>query len=216
MKITIYNVKGSAGKTPIAVNIALDRGYAIGTNEPFHVLDAFIPDDILLSVIPEEAFPKIPDDIDIVFDLAGSISKSSISIPSALSQSDLVIVPIYNEVKSIHAGIHTILEVAEFTKNIIVVATKLKKHKKDVFKTDWTKSKDFLNIKMFVDDKTKGAVDGGIPVLPLKFSTAFDDIFEKELSISQIMSGDALLNNSYRGVNNQFNELYKVIDNYGK
>ncbi len=29
MKITVYSVKGSAGKTPIATNIALDKGYAI-------------------------------------------------------------------------------------------------------------------------------------------------------------------------------------------
>jgi len=29
MKITVYSTKGSAGKTPIATNIALDRGYAV-------------------------------------------------------------------------------------------------------------------------------------------------------------------------------------------
>ena len=37
MKITVYQAKGAAGKTPIATNIALDREYAIGTNEAFHV-----------------------------------------------------------------------------------------------------------------------------------------------------------------------------------
>ena len=38
-----------------------------------------------------EPFPEIPDDIDIVFDLAGAISEHSHSISSALAQSDLVI-----------------------------------------------------------------------------------------------------------------------------
>jgi cellulose biosynthesis protein BcsQ len=37
MKITIYNMKGSAGKTPLAVNIALDREYALATNEPYNL-----------------------------------------------------------------------------------------------------------------------------------------------------------------------------------
>ena len=45
MKITVYSVKGSAGKTPIATNIALDREYALGTNEPYHILDSFIQND---------------------------------------------------------------------------------------------------------------------------------------------------------------------------
>jgi hypothetical protein len=59
----------------------------------------------------------IPEGIDIVFDLAGSISKGANSIVSALRQSDLVVVPIYNEIKSLKSGVHTILEVSNFTKN---------------------------------------------------------------------------------------------------
>ena len=51
------------------------------------------------------------------------------SITSALSQSDVVIVPIYDELKCLNSGIHTIMEVAEFNKNVIVVATKLTKEK---------------------------------------------------------------------------------------
>jgi len=125
MKITVYSVKGSAGKTPIATNIALDKGYAIGTNELYHVFDSFFPEEKLLPIEPHEKFPEIPETIDIVFDLAGSISREASSISSAIEQSDLVIVPIYNEIKSLNAGIHTIIEVSNFTKNIIVIATKL-------------------------------------------------------------------------------------------
>ena len=131
MKITVYSTKWSAGKTPIATNIALDREYAIGTNEPYHIFDSFIPDNQLLSVDLSDPFPEIPDDIDIVFDLAGSISKSSLSITSAIKQSDVVLIPIYNEIKSITAWLNTIAEVMHFNKNIIVIATKLQKHKKD-------------------------------------------------------------------------------------
>jgi len=80
MKITVYQAKGSAGKTPIATNIVLDREYAIGTNEAFHVFDGFIPDDRLLVLDLTESFPDMPDGIDIVFDLAGAISAQSHSL----------------------------------------------------------------------------------------------------------------------------------------
>ena len=207
MKITIYSVKGSAGKTPIATNIALDREYAIGTNEPYHILDTFIPEERLISIEPHEEFPTIPDDIDIVFDLAGSISRYASSITSAIQQSDLVIVPIYNEIKSLSAGIHTILEVGNFNKNILVVATKLQKQKGEFFK-DWSESADFLNIQSAV--KSKVAFD--LDVLPLKFSKVFDAIFEKELSITQIMEQNPLASYTYREIAQQFNNLYNFID----
>ena len=207
MKITVYSMKGSAGKTPIATNIVLERGYALGTNEPYHIFDTFIPDERLLSIEPHEAFPLIPEGIDIVFDLAGSLSRENESIVSAVKQSDLVIVPIYNEIKSLNAGIHTILEIANFTKNILVVATKLNKQRGEVFK-DWKESEDFKNIEQAVNTK----IPFPVTVLPLKFSKVFDTIFEREQSISQIMQQDPLAQYTYREVANQFNTILAFID----
>jgi MinD-like ATPase involved in chromosome partitioning or flagellar assembly len=208
MKITVYSAKGSAGKTPIATNIALDKGFALGTNEIYHVFDSFFPEEKLLPVEPHENFPEIPDNIDIVFDLAGSISKQSPSISSAISQSDVVIVPIYNEIKSLNAGIHTILEVSNFTKNIIVIATKLQRQKNDVF-SNWNESIEFKNIEKMVNAN----VDFKIPIFPLKFSKVFDLIFEKEKSINQIMEEDALSKYTYREVAKQFDNIYLFIEN---
>ena len=212
MKITVYSVKGSAGKTPIATNIVLDKGYALGTNELYHVFESFIPDEKLLAIEPHEEFPEIPEGIDMVFDLAGSLSQQSPSISSAIQQSDVVIVPIYNEIKSLNAGIHTILEISSLTKNIIVVATKLQKQKNDIFK-DWTGSSDFKNIEQVVKSK----IDFYVPVLPLKFSKVFDTIFEKEKSINQIAAEDSLSKYTYRDVIKQFNDIYSFIEkNYAK
>lgn len=207
MKITVYSAKGSAGKTPIATNIALDKDYALGTNEIYHIFDSFFPEEKLLPVEPHEEFPQIPDDIDIVFDLAGSISKQSPSISSAIMQSDLVIVPIYNEIKSLNAGIHTILEISNFTKKILVIATKLQKQKNDVF-NNWQDSLDFKNIEKMVSAN----VNFPVPILPLKFSKVFDMIFEKEKSISQITEEDALAKYTYRDVAKQFNDIYIYIE----
>lgn len=207
MKITVYSVKGSAGKTPIATNIALDKGYAIGTNELYHVFDSFFPEEKLLPIEPHEKFPEIPETIDIVFDLAGSISREASSISSAIEQSDVVIVPIYNEIKSLNAGIHTIIEVSNFTKNIIVIATKLQKQKGDIF-TNWNNSLDFKNVERMV----KANVDFEIPIFPLKFSKVFDTIFEKEMSINQLIENDGLAKYSYRDVAKQFNDIYLFLE----
>lgn len=209
MRIALYNTKGSAGKTPIATNIALDREYALGTNEPFHVFEGFIPDDRLMAISMEESFPDIPDDIDIVFDLAGSISAHAHSISSALRQADLVIVPTWNEVKSLHSAVGTIREVANFTENILVIATKLQKGRKEELPDgDWTQSAEYKNIKSVIDSRAPFPVT----VLPLKMSAAFDAIFEHEQSIDQLMQSNPLAAYNYRKVNEQFNAIYDYID----
>lgn len=207
MKITIYSSKGSAGKTPIAANIAFDREYALGTNEPFNVLEDVFPDDRVMSIPADETFPELPPDIDIIFDLAGSISRHAHSITSAIRQSDLVIVPIFNEFKSRKSGIGTILEIEPIACNILIVATKLQAQKGEFVK-DWRKSQDFQHIERDIHQNVSTAY----PILPLKLSRAFDTIFDREMSITQIVASDPLLAHSFRHVAAQFDAIYKHID----
>jgi len=207
MKITIYSSKGSAGKTPLACNIAFERGYALGTNEPFHVLEDVFPDDKVMAIRADEAFPKLPPEIDIVFDLAGSISPTAHSITSAIEQSDLVIVPIYNEFKSRKAGIGTILQIEGIAKRILIVATKLQAQRGE-FVSDWTSCKDFETIKADIEANIKTSY----PILPLKLSKAFDTIFDREQSVSQIAATDPLLRHSFKPVVEQFDAIFKHID----
>jgi len=110
----------------------MDQGYAIGTNEVYHVYEGAIEDEKLMTIDLAEHFPEIPEGIDIVFDLAGTISKISHSITSALLQSDVIIVPIINEVKSLNCAIGTLREIDNLqgcNATILVVATKLRKRK---------------------------------------------------------------------------------------
>ncbi len=130
-----------------------------------------------------EPFSEVGNDIELVFDLAGSISKTALSIITAIKQSDVVLVPIYNEVKAIKAGLNTIAEVLELNKNVVVIATKLQKcNKHDIF-TSWSKCEDMKNI----EDAVHSQISLNIPILPLKYSSMFNTIFEQEKPISQLM-----------------------------
>jgi len=120
-----------------------------------------------------------------------------------------VLVPIYNELKCIHAGIHTIRELLPYNKNIVVVATKLVKRKGELFK-DWIDCEDAKNIKAVVDH----AMGQGTPVLPLKFSRVFDTIFEQERSIRQMTEEDALARYTYRDVAAQFDNLISYLEQH--
>lgn len=212
MKIAVYNIKGWAGKSPVSANIALDKDFAVGTNEPYHVYDSLIDERSLISIGLNDEFPLFGSDVDIVFDLAGSISTTSLSITSAIKQSDVVIVPIYNEVKAITAGLHTIAEVSKFNSNIIVVATKLQRRgKHDIF-TDWAKCEDMKNIERVIHSQ----IAKHVPVLPLKYSSVFDTIFEQEKSIHQLMQSGWLNAYHYKEVNKQFDAIYNLINDYAK
>jgi len=209
MRIAVYSAKGSAGKTPISTNIALDKDFCIGTNEAFHIYDSLLDDSQLIALDTEEPFPQelMDTDIDIVFDLAGSISKLAVSITSALSMADIVLVPIYNEYKSLVAGLNTIHQIQAYNQNIVVIATKLQKGKREIFTGDWRQSEDFKN----VEEAVKKKFGDGIPVLPLKFSKVFDNIFEQQQSIKQMMESSGLAQYNYREVAGQFEDIYREI-----
>ncbi len=64
---------------------------------------SLIAENQLLSIGLNDSFPELPDSIDIVFDLAGTISETSHSITTAIKQADVVLIPICNELKAITA-----------------------------------------------------------------------------------------------------------------
>lgn len=210
MKVTVYSSKGSAGKTPISFNLARERDWYVGTNEIEHVYDLVLPEEQVMAIEPEEEFPDFPAEIDIVFDLAGSLSRGNApSILSAVKQSDLLIVPMWNEIKSIRGGLFSIRELQPHAKHILAVASKIRKGKREAFGDDWTQSADFQNVESAIQE-TFGL---DIPVLPLKYSEVFDTIFDRNQSINQICAaGVALERYSYRLVQAQFQSIFDHID----
>lgn len=212
MKVTVFSAKGGVGKTPISVNIALDRGWAIGTNETYHVLESMrrIEDSRMMAIAPTEEFPDIPDMIDMVFDLSGSLGGDSArSIRSAIRQSNVVVVPTNNEFKAINGAYHTINEVRDLNPNIIIAATKLEKGKRDA-PLEWDQCEDFMNIKKTLLE----LVGHEYPVVPLKKSKGYDAIFDQEKSLREIVDRGGIEAFSYRIAAWQFDKLYEEINKF--
>lgn len=220
MKITLYSIKGSAGKTPIATNIALDLGYCVGTNEGIDCYSHLLSDEQFIRVGQNEEFPKFTNDTNVVFDLSGSIGDKALSITSAIKQSNVVIVPIYNHTRSLQGGITTILEVMQFTKHIVVVATKLKKSKDNTEKKkngkliigeyDWTQCEDFINI----ENQVRENINFEVPILPLKLSNGFDVVDDEEKSILQLVEINNLYRHYYKTESEQMQDIYNLMKNY--
>ena len=207
MKVTVYSMKGGVGKTPIAANLALELGWPLGTNEPFNTLEHLFEEDRLLTISPEETFPTLPDDMSCVFDLAGIVSKGAgASIRSAVTQSDLVIVPVCRELKALNGAAQTAALVEELNGNIVFVATKLEKRKGEVFK-DWSQSRDFKEIATYLEN----ALERSVTMIPLKKSKAYDAMFEEDLSISGVIASNPLRAHSFREVREQFDTLIDTV-----
>ena len=206
MKISIYTPKGGAGKTPLAINFVVDKEYALATNESFDAFTGFFNDDQLMFVAADEEFPEIPLDIDVVFDLAGTMSKNDYSTVSAINQSNVVIVPIWNNRLSILGGLKAIKSVYSLDKPVIVVATKLSPKTK-IKDQAWIESKDYKMVYKAV--KSISNEIGYMPaVMPLKISEVFETVLGECISVTELSKKSGLAKYTYRELVEQFDDIY--------
>jgi cellulose biosynthesis protein BcsQ len=189
MKITVYNFKGGVGKTSIALNIVLSLDMGIITNDVYSPIENILPEKQFIKLEKDMSIPEIPEGMNIIFDLGGYIDTRAIE---ALRQSDKVLIPVTNDLINLQVTINAINEIREFNENLIIIANRTVK---DDF-SDISQA-----IKQFYD----------FPVLELKQSRVFSNLFQEKKSIRDIVKQGGLKAYSYRIINEQFDELLKAI-----
>ncbi len=199
-KIAVYNEKGRVGKTPLSLEIALRLGcnYATNQNRPRKDIEAIIPEGEFLQVGPGEAFPTLDDDFPVVFDLAGELVGYEHSIVSALEQVDLIIVPVVNEPDAIMGTAYAITEIKTLktiTADFVIVANMLKKPEE-------AEEIAAQLLPMINDD---------IPVIPIRYSRAFDRILSEGTSIRSVIERGGLYAWSFRNVAREIEHLMSYI-----
>jgi len=201
MKIAVYNEKGRVGKTPLSLEIALRLGYNYATNQnrPRKDIEDIIPDGEFLQVGSNEAFPQLDKDFPVVFDLAGELVGYERSIVSALEQVDLIIVPVVNEADAIMGTAYAITEIKTLdtiTADFVVVANMLKKP---------AEAED-------VAAQLIPLIGEDIPILPIRYSKAFDRILSEGKPIRDLVGQGGLYGWSFRNVAAEIDALMTYIN----
>ena len=193
MILTVYNFKGGVGKTSIALNIALSLDMGIITNDVYSPIENILPEKQFIKLEKDMSIPEIPEGMNIVFDLGGYIDTRAIE---ALRQSDKVLIPVTNDFINLQVTINAIDEIWEFNENLIIIANR-------TVKDDFSDISQ--GIKQFYD----------FPVLELKQSKVFSNLFQEKKSIRDIVRQGGLRAYSYRAINEQFDQLLNVIGGAG-
>ena len=190
MAITVFSAKGGVGKTLTSLNLAYTKQWMIITNDTLSPLQTVMKKEHLLKLKPDQEIPTIKSDAPIIFDMGGHLDPRVIK---AIKQSTKVIIPFLVDEMTMKVTALTIKEVEQYSKNIILLANKIK--------TD----NEFEMAKMAM------SIICDYPVLRLKESKALPKIFSSKESIKQMISKGGLKKYHYQSVNDQFEDLIQEI-----
>lgn len=192
MQISVMNFKGGQGKTTIALNLAYTLDYGIVANESYSVLKNHLDDNHLL--VATGAIPNELDDV--IYDFGGGITAHMADV---IKRSKVVVIPFIVEQANVEVTIEAINSVLAINRNVILVPNKIKEDDKDYATMLET-------IKEFGFDH--------LPLVPLRASTALQNIFVEHKTVAQMQAEGGLHGFNYRKITEDFNKLIELINSY--
>lgn len=192
MQISVMNFKGGQGKTTIALNLAYTLDYGIVANESYSVLKNHLDDNHLL--VATGAIPNELDDV--IYDFGGGITAHMADV---IKRSKVVIIPFIVEQANVEVTIEAINSVLALNRDVILVPNKIKEDDKDYIAMLDT-------IKEFGFDH--------LPLVPLRASTALQNIFVEHKTVAQMQAEGGLHGFNYRKIAEDFNKLIELINSY--
>lgn len=178
MRITVWSKKGGVGKTSLAYNIARDLDYFLISNDD-SIIEIAYPNK---SKIMKQ--PKVIDNC--VYDLGGFVDDN---IKTILDSSDLIIIPILNDLNSFKKTITTLDEV-DIRKVIIIANRAIKDDFRDI--EEYFKK---MNLRVFEIPESK----------------IFQKAFKEQSSINQIANKNKFNKYTYRHIYAKHNQLLDYI-----